>query len=51
MGEFSGITWTHSTFNAWWGCTRVGGSPACGPAEGESGAVCYAEIREVTHAK
>lgn len=43
MGEISEISWTHSTFNPWWGCTFVGGSPACAPAEGEKGAVCYAK--------
>lgn len=43
MGKNSTISWTHHTFNPWWGCTRVEGSPACGPAKGEEGAVCYAE--------
>lgn len=43
MGENSAISWTHHTFNCWWGCTRIEGSPACGPADGEDGAVCYAE--------
>ena len=38
-----GISWCDYTLNLWWGCTRVEGSPACGPAEGEPGAVCYAE--------
>lgn len=33
MGRYSGIEWTHHTFNPWWGCTKV--SPAC--------AHCYAE--------
>ena len=33
MGKDSSIEWTHHTFNAWWGCTRV--SPACD--------FCYAE--------
>ncbi len=33
MGEATEISWTHSTFNPWWGCTRV--SPACDH--------CYAE--------
>lgn len=42
MGEFTGISWTHATFNPWWGCQFVGGSPACAPAEGEEGGVCYA---------
>lgn len=35
MGENSKISWTHHTFNCWWGCTKVGGSPACEH--------CYAE--------
>lgn len=34
MGEVSGISWTHATFNPWAGCTKV--SPACDN--------CYAEI-------
>lgn len=42
MGKDSAIAWTDGTFNPWWGCTFVGGSPACAPAEGEPGAVCYA---------
>lgn len=33
MGETTGILWTDSTFNGWWGCTRV--SPGCEH--------CYAE--------
>lgn len=33
MGETSKISWTHATFNPWWGCTRV--SPGCEH--------CYAE--------
>jgi protein gp37 len=33
MGRESAISWTHATWNAWWGCTKV--SPAC---DG-----CYAE--------
>jgi protein gp37 len=33
MGEKSNIEWTRSTFNPWWGCTKV--SPACDN--------CYAE--------
>lgn len=33
MGENSSISWTHHTFNPWWGCTRV--SPGC--------TNCYAE--------
>ena len=43
MGENSAISWTNHTFNAWWGCSFVGGSPACAPPEGEPGAVCYAK--------
>lgn len=35
MGEFSAISWTDATFNCWWGCTKVGYSPACDH--------CYAE--------
>ena len=35
MGANSSISWTHHTFNPWWGCTRVEGSPACDE--------CYAE--------
>jgi len=35
MGKITGISWTDHTFNPWWGCTKVGGSPAC-----EN---CYAE--------
>lgn len=27
MGKDSAISWTHSTFNPWWGCVEV--SPAC----------------------
>lgn len=27
MGKVTGISWTDSTFNAWWGCVEV--SPAC----------------------
>lgn len=27
MGKVSKISWTHSTFNPWWGCVEV--SPAC----------------------
>lgn len=37
MGETTGISWSHSTFNLRWGCTRV--SPACDH--------CYAE--ELAH--
>lgn len=33
MGEITGISWTHHTFNTWWGCVKV--SPACRG--------CYAE--------
>ena len=33
MGKDSAISWTHHTFNPWWGCEKV--SPAC--------AHCYAE--------
>jgi protein gp37 len=33
MSEVTGIAWTTSTFNAWWGCTKV--SPGCDH--------CYAE--------
>lgn len=33
MGQDSAISWTHHTFNPWWGCTRV--SPGCEH--------CYAE--------
>lgn len=33
MGKDSKISWTHHTFNPWWGCTRV--SPGC--------LHCYAE--------
>jgi protein gp37 len=42
MGQNTSISWTHHTFNPWWGCVEVGGSPACGgpePHEGE----CYAK--------
>lgn len=35
MAENSAIQWTDATFNAWWGCTKVGQSPACDH--------CYAE--------
>lgn len=35
MGEATGITWAHDTFNPWEGCTRV--SPGCEH--------CYAEVR------
>lgn len=43
MGQDSAISWTNHTHNCWWGCTRIEGSPACGPAPGEKGAICYAE--------
>lgn len=33
MGKYTAISWTHHTFNPWWGCEKV--SPAC--------AHCYAE--------
>jgi protein gp37 len=33
VSEKTGISWTHHTFNPWWGCVKV--SPAC--------AHCYAE--------
>lgn len=36
MAESTGIAWTDSTSNPWWGCTKVAGAPAC--------ADCYAEI-------
>ena len=42
MGQTTAISWCDHTFNPWWGCTFVGGSPACSPAEGQEGAVCYA---------
>lgn len=29
MGKRTGISWTDHTFNPWWGCTEVDGSPAC----------------------
>lgn len=35
MGVKTNIGWCDHTFNCWWGCTKVGGSPAC-----EN---CYAE--------
>lgn len=43
MGETTEISWADHTWNAWWGCTFVGGSPACAPADGENGAECYAK--------
>ncbi len=33
MGDITGISWTHHTFNAWWGCTKI--APGCDN--------CYAE--------
>lgn len=39
MGEGSKISWTHHTFNPWWGCQRV--SPGCGLGKDRGG--CYAE--------
>lgn len=33
MAEITGIAWTDSTFNPWWGCLKVG--PECSN--------CYAE--------
>ncbi len=42
MGLTTGISWAHHTFNPWWGCTFVEGSPACAPEPGKPGAVCYA---------
>jgi protein gp37 len=41
MGEMTGVDWAHSTFNCWWGCVEVGGSPACGGPE--FGGECYAK--------
>ena len=35
MGEHTEISWADATFNVWWGCSKVGGSPACDN--------CYAE--------
>lgn len=43
MGKLSDISWCTGTFNPWWGCQFVGGSPACAPDPGEDGAVCYAK--------
>ena len=37
MADKTGIAWTDSTFNAWWGCVKVG--PEC--------ANCYAETLDV----
>jgi len=36
MGATTGIKWTDSTYNSWWGCTKV--SPACDH--------CYAEATD-----
>lgn len=35
MGAKTDISWTDHTFNPWWGCTKIEGSPACEH--------CYAE--------
>jgi len=35
MGQDSKISWTTHTWNPWWGCTKIDGSPACEH--------CYAE--------
>lgn len=35
MSKDSKVSWCRHTFNAWWGCTKVPGDPAC--------ANCYAE--------
>jgi protein gp37 len=40
MAEITGIEWTNHTWGPWWGCTHVGGSPACFEEGGER---CYAE--------
>ena len=29
MGQDTHISWADDTFNPWWGCTKVGNSPAC----------------------
>lgn len=42
MGENTKIQWANHTFNPWWGCTEVGGDPACGPEPGKPGGRCYA---------
>jgi len=39
MGKNTTISWATHTFNLWWGCTFVEGSPACAPAAGEDGAI------------
>lgn len=41
MGENTAISWATDTFNCWWGCVEVGGSPACGGPE--FGGECYAK--------
>lgn len=38
MAEETGIAWTDSTFNAWWGCVKVG--PECEH--------CYAETLDLS---
>jgi len=43
MGKITGIAWTDHTFNAWWGCQEVLGSPACGAGAGPFGGECYAK--------
>src|SRR5579872_7548943 len=44
MGEVTGISWAHCTFNAWHGCVEVGGSPACGDPNDPKGPKCYARV-------
>lgn len=44
MGETTGISWADHTFNPWWGCVEVGGSPACGPTADYPGSPCYAKV-------
>ncbi len=39
MAEFTDIPWTDSTFNPWWGCTKV--SPGCLHCYAESLDKCY----------
>jgi protein gp37 len=36
MGQQTKIAWCDHTFNAWWGCTKLPGRPACDN--------CYAEV-------